>query len=105
MDDLLELVFGFEGAVPKISEDAFVAPTAQIIGDVEIGTLDDVHRPERFLDTLKRDLTHDVSPFLFDGAEGQAADELPLTEPAEHENWSDRERRCSRKSCPEQPFR
>jgi carbonic anhydrase/acetyltransferase-like protein (isoleucine patch superfamily) len=37
MDDLLELVFGFEGAVPKISEDAFVAPTSQIIGDVEIG--------------------------------------------------------------------
>src|SRR5690242_10367541 len=32
------------------------------VGDVEIGTLDDMHRPERFLDTLKRDLTHDVSP-------------------------------------------
>jgi gamma-carbonic anhydrase len=37
MDDLLELVFGFEGGTPKISGDAFVAPTAQIIGDVEIG--------------------------------------------------------------------
>jgi carbonic anhydrase/acetyltransferase-like protein (isoleucine patch superfamily) len=37
MNDLLDFVFGFEGTVPLISEDAFVAPTAQIIGDVEIG--------------------------------------------------------------------
>src|SRR5262249_50683037 len=75
------------------------------VGDIEVGALDDVHRPEGFLDTLQRDLTHDVSPSLFDGAEGQAADELPLTEPAEHENWSNREGRSRRELCPEQAFR
>src|ERR1700676_3729441 len=38
---------------------------------------------------------------LLDGAEGQAADELPLTEPSEHENRGDGERRSSRQLGPE----
>lgn len=31
------MIFSFEGTAPKISESAFVAPTAAIIGNVEIG--------------------------------------------------------------------
>jgi carbonic anhydrase/acetyltransferase-like protein (isoleucine patch superfamily) len=37
MRDLPELVFGFERSVPEISESAFIAPTAQIVGAVRIG--------------------------------------------------------------------
>jgi gamma-carbonic anhydrase len=37
MNNLSELVFGFEGSFPEISASAFIAPTAQIIGAVQIG--------------------------------------------------------------------
>jgi carbonic anhydrase/acetyltransferase-like protein (isoleucine patch superfamily) len=37
MSELPELVFGFEGTMPEISESAFIAPTAQIVGAVRIG--------------------------------------------------------------------
>ena len=30
-------LFAFEGVVPRIADDAFIAPTAVVIGDVEIG--------------------------------------------------------------------
>ncbi len=30
-------LYGFEGVMPKVAPDAFVAPTAAVIGDVEIG--------------------------------------------------------------------
>ncbi len=47
--------------------------------DLQVGILDDVDRSERFPDSLQRDLAHDLwFPLLFDGAEGQSADELPL---------------------------
>src|ERR1700676_1620138 len=41
----------------------------------------------------------------FDGAEGQAADQLPLTEPSEHQDRSDGEGGSGRQLGPEQPFR
>jgi hypothetical protein len=64
------------------------------IHNVEVSAFDDVNGAEGFLDILERDLTHGSKALLlFDGAEGQAADELPLTEPAEHEDRSDCERR------------
>lgn len=37
MDELPEFVFEFEGNMPAISDSAFIAPTAQIIGAVSIG--------------------------------------------------------------------
>src|ERR1700761_9444733 len=44
-------------------------------------------------------------PPLLHGAEGQAADQLPLTEPSENKDRRDRERGCGRQFCPEQSFR
>src|SRR5258707_5302098 len=44
------------------------------------------------------------SPFanLFDGAEGQPANELPLREPSENDDRRNGERRRGRQFCPEQ---
>jgi len=38
MDDLPKFLFEFEGSRPVISDSAFIAPTAQIIGAVSIGS-------------------------------------------------------------------
>src|SRR5688500_4226312 len=42
---------------------------------------------------------------LFDCAEGQAAHQLPLREPAHDQDWRDGQRRGRRKLGPEQPLR
>ena len=62
------------------------------VGDGEVDVLDDVDLAEAFLDALELDLSHNRRS-LFHGAEGETADQLPLAEPAEHQDGRDSEGR------------
>ena len=85
------------------------------VGDIEVGTFDDGVGSERLAHAFECDAAHGLFPAygflrltvaahvaLFDGAEGQPAHELPLTEPAKNKDRRDGERRSGGELRPEQ---